>query len=69
LKRKSQINRLVGQVLDYMNGYSHIIIVLCGQPEHEAVEVLKHNLKIVIKATTSTFRQEKSIKIVYKNQT
>ncbi|MCJ7614514.1 hypothetical protein MUO71_07125 [Candidatus Bathyarchaeota archaeon] len=33
LKRKSQINRLVGQVVDYLGGYSYAIIVLCGNIE------------------------------------
>ena len=57
LKRKSQINRLVGQVVDYLDGYSHVIIVLCGQPEQEAVEVLKHNLRRIIKAAATLYEQ------------
>jgi hypothetical protein len=44
LKTKSQINRLVGQVVDYLGGYSYVIIVLCGHTEQEAVDVLEHNL-------------------------
>ncbi|MCW4034805.1 MAG: hypothetical protein NWF03_05520 [Candidatus Bathyarchaeota archaeon] len=68
LKRKSQINRLVGQVVDYLDGYSHVIIVLCGQPEQEAVEVLKHNLRRIIQAAATLYEQEKLIKIVSKDQ-
>ena len=67
LKRKSQINRLVGQVVDYLSGYSYVIIVLCGHTEQEAVGVLKHNLKRIIRSSSSPFGQEKLIRIVSKD--
>lgn len=66
LKQKSQINRLVGQVVDYLNGYSSVIIVLCGITDHSAVEVLKYNLKKILKSFSSPFGQEKSVTIIFK---
>ena len=67
LKRKSQINRLVGQVVDYLSAYSYVIIVLCGHAEQEAVGVLKHNLKRIVRSSSSPFGQEKLIRIVSKD--
>lgn len=66
LRHKSQINRLVGQVVDYLNGYSYVIIVLCGYTERAAVEVLRHNLTMVLKSFSSPFGDEKSVTIVLK---
>jgi len=63
LKRKSQINRLVGQVVDYLSGYSYVIIVLCGHTDQEAVDVLEHNLRRIVNSS-SLFGQEKLIRIV-----
>ena len=68
LKRKSQINRLVGQVVDYLSEYSCVIIVLCGHAEQEVVDVLKHNLKRIIRSSSSLFGQEKLIRIVSKGK-
>ena len=66
LKRKSQINRLVGQVVDYLNRYSYVIIVLCGHAAQEDVDVLKHNLKKILKSFSSPFEQEKFVRIISK---
>lgn len=66
LKQKTQINRLVGQVVDFLNSYSFVIVVLCGKVEPEAVAVLKYNLKQILRSFSSPFEQEKSIKIVSK---
>ncbi len=68
LKRKSQINRLVGQVVDYLGGYSYVIIVLCGHANQEAVDVLKYNLRRIVKSSFSLFGQEKFIRIVSKDK-
>lgn len=59
LKRKSQINRLVGQIVDYLDMYSYVIIVLCGRSEQEAVDTLKHNLKRIVGSNSLPLRQEK----------
>jgi len=67
LKRKSQINRLVGQVVDYLRGYSYVIIVLCGHTEQDAVDVLKLNLKRIVRSSSSPFGQEKLVRIVSKD--
>ena len=67
LRRKSQINRLVGQVVDYLSGYSYVVIVLCGNTDEEAVGVLKHNLKRIVRSSSSLFGQEKLVRIVFKN--
>lgn len=68
LKRKSQINRLVGQVVDYLSEYSAVIIVLCGQTDQEAVGVLKHNLEKILRSFSSPFGEEKLIKIITKSK-
>jgi hypothetical protein len=68
LKRKSQINRLVGQIVDYLSGYSYVIIVLCGHAEQDSVDVLKHNLRRIVKSSSSLFGQEKIIRIVSKDK-
>ena len=68
LKRKSQINRLVGQIVDYLNGYSYVIIVLCGHTDQEAADILKYNLRRIVRSSSSLFGQEKLIKIVYKDK-
>ena len=68
LKRKSQINRLVGQVVDYLSEYSCVIIVLCGHAEQEAVDIVKHNLKRILRSSSSLFGQEKLIRIVSKGK-
>jgi len=67
LRQKTQINRLVGQVVDYLSAYSCVIIVLCGHTEDEAVGVLKYNLKRIGRSSDSLFGQEKFIKIVSKD--
>ena len=67
LRRRSQINRLVGQVVDYLRGYSSVIIVLCGHTEQEAVDVLKYNLQRII-GSSSAFGQEKLVRIVSKER-
>ncbi|PVX26317.1 MAG: hypothetical protein CW691_01740 [Candidatus Bathyarchaeum sp.] len=66
LKRKGQINRLVGQVVDYLSGYSCVIIVLCGDAEQEAVSILKYNLKKILKSFSSPFDEQKFVTIVIK---
>lgn len=66
LRQKTQINRLVGQVVDYLSAYSCVIIVLCGHTDDEAFGVLKYNLKRIVRSSDSLFGQEKFIKIVSK---
>jgi hypothetical protein len=67
LRWKSQINRLVGQVVDYLSGYSYVVIVLCGRTEEVAVGVLRHNLKRIVRSSSSLFGQEKSVRIIFKD--
>jgi hypothetical protein len=67
LKQKSQIDRLVGQVVDYLSAYSYVIIVLCGHPKQEAIGVLKHNLRRIVRSSDSLFGQEKFIRIFSKD--
>jgi hypothetical protein len=63
---KSQINRLVGQVVDYLGGYSSVIIVLCGTATPVSVDILKHNLKKILKSFSSPSGQEKSVTLIFK---
>jgi len=69
LKTKSQINRLVGQVVDYLGGYFYVIIVLCGHTEQEAVDVLEHNLRRIVRPSSSSpFGQERLVRIISKDK-
>lgn len=69
-KNKTQIDRLVGQVVDYLvGGYSCIIIVLCGHTDQEAFDTLKHNLKQIFKSFSSSLgRDEIFLKIISKSK-
>ena len=66
LRHKSQINRLVGQVVDYLSGYSSVIIVLCGTATPVSVDILKHNLKRVLKSFSTPSGQEKYVTLMFK---
>jgi hypothetical protein len=68
LRRKSQVNRLIGQVVDYLGGYSYVIIVLCGSADQETVDGLKHNLRRIVRSSSSLFGQEKFVRIVSKDR-
>lgn len=67
LKQKSQINRLVGQIVDYLNAYTYVIIILCGHSDQQAVGVLKHNIKKIFKSFSSP-QEEKQIRIITKGK-
>ena len=68
LRNKSQIDRLVGQVVDYLSGYCCVIIILCGHTKQEAADVLRHNLRKINTQSTTPFGQEKIIRIVSKDK-
>ena len=67
LRGKSQINRLVGQVVDYLSAYSFAVIVLCGSTGDEVVGVLRYSLKRIVRSSSSLFGQEKLVRIVLKD--
>ena len=64
------MNRLVGQVIDYLlAGYSCVIIVLCGKVDQEAYETLKHNLTQIFHYFSGPLGdEEKIVKIVTKSK-
>ena len=69
-KSKTQMNRLVGQVIDHLfGGYFCVIIVLCGRTDQEAFDTLKHNLqKIFSSFSAPCGDEEKLVKIVSKSK-
>jgi hypothetical protein len=69
-KSKTQMNRPVGQVVDYLiSGYLCVIIVLCGKTDQEAFDTLKHNLKQIFKyVSISLGEDERIIKIITKSK-
>ena len=79
LSKKSHVDRLAGQLMDYKNGYDNLIIVLVGKTDKEAFELLKlkvsqlsdgggfnlnqQRIKIIIKAHTAKKEQVKESNI------
>ena len=45
LKGKTEMNRLSGQIIDYEEDYSCIIVVLCGEVSEETVEELEYQFR------------------------
>jgi hypothetical protein len=67
LRTKSQVDRLFGQVGNYLDGYPYIIIVLCGHTNQEKIEDLKYMLR-KINTQSPLFGQEKLIRIIFKDE-
>ena len=45
LKGKTEMNRLSGQIIDYEEDYSCIIVVLCGEMTEETVDELEYRVR------------------------
>lgn len=69
LKHQKEIDRLVGQVTRYLNEYSYILIVLCGDVEQESIDVLKHQLNGLTRPSSSLMSAyEKVVKVISKGK-
>lgn len=67
LKKKRQMDTLVGQVEGFLEAYSYVIVVLCGDVEQEKIDVLKHRFrKITDRGLDFLGGQQKVIKIISK---
>lgn len=62
LTKKTQRNRLVGQLTDYMKDYKGIIVVLCGEIREAECEELREDIKRI--SPEDFFGEETPIKIV-----
>lgn len=67
LSKKSQINRLIGQIVDYKREYDDIIIVLIGNTSLDALDGLNDSIEDLNKGQYSVgMNQEPRIKIINK---
>lgn len=67
LNSKSQIDRLAGQVMDYKEDYEDIIIVLVGDTNKDAYELLKDKIAQLSKSSGGiVLYQEPKIKVINK---
>jgi hypothetical protein len=66
LSRKSEMDRLVGQVVGYKGDYEDIIIVLVGISTDEVNDQLENSLQSLRSQGGITLRQEVSIKVINK---
>lgn len=69
-ERKSQRNRLVGQVKEYFREYSYVVIVLCGYVDTQQFDALQRDLKEYVESSGFSFGEsQKIVKIVSKSKT
>jgi len=68
-RTKSQRNRLVGQVKDYLKEYLYVIIVLCGYVDTQQFDALRYDLKEYEESSGFSLGQpQKVIKIISKSK-
>lgn len=65
LKRKTERNRLVGQVMDFLKEHSYALVVLCGNVEQKTVNDLNRNFRF--STPDSSLIQNKIVKIISKD--
>jgi len=67
LKSKAQVNRLIGQIVNYKRDYQDIIILLVGDTNKEALENLKDDLSDLNRGDNPySLSQQHRIKIINK---
>lgn len=68
-RTKSQRNRLVGQVKDYLKEYLYVIIVLCGYVDTQQFDALRYDLKEYEESSGFSLGQpQKVVKIISKSK-
>jgi hypothetical protein len=68
LSKKSHVDRLAGQLMDYKKEYDDLIIVLVGKTDKEALEILKLKVSQLRDSGGFSLNQQR-IKIIIKDQT
>jgi len=71
LRQKKEMDRLYGQVAGFLDEYSSVIVVLCGNVEQEKIDVLKHKFRELEKMKSSSsppWGQEKFVRIISKDK-
>jgi len=66
LKSKTERNRLVGQVTDFLKQHSYALVVLCGKVEQKIVNDLNSSFKF--STLSSSLIQNKIVKIISKDK-
>ncbi len=70
LSKKKQVDRLIGQIVDYKKDYEDILIVLVGNTNKEALELLKDKINdLKGNQMIFSFSREPRIKIIDKGST
>lgn len=68
LRKKAQIDRLIGQITEYKRDYEEIIVVLVGESYEDAIENLKDRLRDMNK-NVGGFGLSQEAKISFLNKT
>ena len=64
LNTKAKVDRLFGQIDDYLKGYESMVIVLCGETNEDHLDYLEEKLK---KMPTKDMFSSNEIEIIIKN--
>jgi len=67
LKQKTEMDRLYGQVRGFLDEYSCVIVVLCGDVEQEKIDVLKDKFRELVEMENKSctpWSQEKFVRII-----
>ena len=64
LNSKSKVDRLFGQIDDYLKGYSSMVIVLCGKTSEEQLDYLEDKVR---KMPSNDLFSSNEVKIIVKN--
>ena len=66
LKGKSQRNRLVGQIDDFLRDYKKLIVVLCGNTNTEELEELKRKAEEISRPVGFGLEESKKVVVITK---
>ena len=64
LNSKSKVDRLFGQIDDYLKGYSSMVIVLCGKTNEEQLDYLEEKVRNM---PSNDLFSSNEVKIIVKN--
>ncbi len=67
LNSKSKVDRLYGQIDEYLKNYKYIIVVLLGKTSTEALEYLKEKVRKINEENKSLLMEAPKVKIIVKD--
>lgn len=69
LEYKTERNRLVGQVMDFLSEHSYVLVILCGNVEQESLDVLKRDFSKLPRPSSSLLSAyDKVVKVISKEK-